>query len=172
MPFTYPYIAAGQEPNIRDQQVTVTYDARGSSQEPNIRDGQQPFTGDSRNPNIGNTRVPFTYPFRTPTTYDHRSPFTYQRNSSRQPNTYDHRSPFRQPNTYDFRTPSTYDQGHHIDNLTHIIYRHLVILRIRLHIRLLQMQQVIVDNHLHIFYYQCYGHSRAPFTYPFTTNAS
>ena len=57
----YPYIANGQEPNIRDAQNTYPYIA--NAQEPNIRSAQQPYPyiANAQEPNIRDARQPAIY---------------------------------------------------------------------------------------------------------------
>jgi hypothetical protein len=109
----YPYIAAGQEPNIR------------ASQEPNIRGRQNPYpypastqtaipNSNLQQPNSRNRQTSYQYPAtyptigRQPTTYDHRSPFTYQA-TGRTPDTYAYRSPYiyehQQPSPVSYQQP-------------------------------------------------------------------
>ena len=101
-----------------------------STQEPNIRDQQVPNIGDSRQPN--------TYSFRTPFIYQGRNPFTY-----------DHRSPFRYPfiEILNNRIHTIIDRRlltkvTTLDNQMNTIFRPLIILRIRLHIRLERLRHI------------------------------
>ena len=112
----YPYIANAQEPNIRSAQQPYPYIA--NAQEPNIRDArqpaiyqhpasaQEPVIRDAQEPNIRSQQQPNIRDARQPGTYQHRSPSTYRDPRSYQnPSTYDHRSPI----IYQHRSPSTYD---------------------------------------------------------------
>ena len=103
-PFTYrdprnkqsPYIATGQEPNIRSAQEPNIRDNQQptikSAQEPNIRNNQQPVIRDQQEPNIRNARQPFTYQHQSPSTYANREPSIYT---------------FQSPFTYNIQTPVT-----------------------------------------------------------------
>ena len=101
----YPYIATGQEPNIR--QTIVTYPYIANAQEPNIRQTivPYPYQANGQEPNQRSRQITYTYQAqaRQPNTYQYGSPFTYDH---RQPNTYSVRSPF----TYDHRSPFTYNR--------------------------------------------------------------
>ena len=105
-PFTYqhqtqqPYIASGQEPNIRNAQSPYI----ANKQSPYIANSQYTNTVNQQSPYIANAQQPYPYIAnkQSPFTYNHRSPFTYAR-QGQTPFTYNNQQP------YPFITTVSYD---------------------------------------------------------------